>query len=426
MPVKAKRIQERQLTSWIRDPHHLLGLHDSSNGAKVIRLWRPGAPYLHLELFGNDVEAEKISQQGLFELDVPAKTTFLDYRVFSQNGMLHHDPYAFLPTFGETDAYLFGKGVHYQLYEVMGARICVHQGIPGVKFAVWAPSAEGVALVGDFNFWDGRVNPMRQIGSSGVWELFFPGLKEGEKYKFEIHTKDGNLMLKSDPYALFSEVRPATASVISHVDRYQWGDQKWMRERVLRNKDSFPMNVYEVHLGSWKKDGGHFLNYRELAVELANYCKEMGFSHIELLPISEHPLDESWGYQVTGFFAVTSRFGTPEDFQFFVDHLHKEGIGVFLDWVPAHFPKDFYSLAQFDGTYLYEHEDPRQGFHPHWNTYIFNYGRHEVCNFLIASALFWLDKMHIDGLRVDAVASMLYLDYGRKEGEWIPNQLRRT
>jgi 1,4-alpha-glucan branching enzyme len=353
---------------------------------------------------------------------VPLETTVNDYRVYHQNGMLDHDPYAFLPTFGEMDAHLFSKGVHYQLYEVMGARLCTHHGVKGVKFAVWAPEAYRVSLVADFNFWDGRVNPLRQIGASGVWELFVPGLKEGEKYKFEIHTKEGHLRLKSDPYAVFSEHRPATASIIFDVNRYAWTDQVWMRERGHGNKDSYPLNVYEVHLGTWKKRGDRSLNYREIAIELAEYCKEMGFSHVELMPIAEHPLDESWGYQVTGFFAATSRYGTPEDFQFFVDHMHNQGIGVILDWVPAHFPTDDYSLAQFDGSYLYEHADPRKGFHPHWNTYIFNYGRHEVSNFLIASALFWLDKMHIDGLRVDAVASMLYLDYGRTKGEWIPNQ----
>jgi 1,4-alpha-glucan branching enzyme len=421
MPVRLKRAQTIRSVSFGSDPHRVLGLHEESKGMKEIRLWRPGAPYVYVELFGEKVEAKRESQEGLFTVDAPAETTFQDYRVYSQSGALHHDPYAFLPTFGQVDAYLFGRGVHYQLDEVMGGRMCVHQGVSGVKFSVWAPAAEAVALVGDFNFWDGRINPMRQLGSSGVWELFFPGLQAGEKYKFEVRVKGGRIRLKSDPYALFSELRPATASVTFDVSAYQWGDQAWMWQREQRHRDHFPMNVYEVHLGSWKKKGDQPLSYRELAVQLASYCKEMGFSHVELLPLEEHPFDESWGYQVTGFFAVTSRFGTPEDFQFFVDHLHREGIGVLLDWVPAHFPTDEHSLAQFDGTYLYEHEDPRKGFHPHWNTSIFNYGRHEVSNFLISSALFWLDKMHIDGLRVDAVASMLYLDYGRSEGEWIPN-----
>lgn len=422
METSMLKESEKKASNFAHDPHRFLGVHSVGTGQKVIRLLRPGAPYLHLEVFGKSIEAKRISPEGIFEVEVPANTTFADYRVYHQNGMLDHDPYAFWPTLGEMDAYLFARGVHYQLHEVLGGRLCVHQGVKGAKFSVWAPDAKSVSLVGDFNFWDGRVNPMRQMGGSGIWELFVPGLKEGDKYKFEIYTQEGHVRLKSDPYALFSEHRPATASVLFDVERYQWSDQVWMQNRAHGNKDSFPLNVYEVHLASWKKQGDRLMNYREIALELAKYCKEMGFSHIELMPIAEHPLDESWGYQVTGFFAATSRLGTPEDFQFFVDHLHKEGIGIILDWVPAHFPTDDYSLAQFDGTYLYEHADPRKGFHPHWNTYIFNYGRHEVSNFLIASALFWLEKMHIDGLRVDAVASMLYLDYGRKEGEWIPNQ----
>lgn len=422
MPVAAKTTQEPQYVLPLYDPHHLLGLHSTQNKTKVVRLWRPGAPSVHLELFGKIVEAKKVNEEGLFELQVPDSTTFADYRVYFQKGTLHHDPYAFLPTFGEMDAHLFNKGVHYQLYDIMGGRLCVHQGIQGVKFALWAPHAEGVALVGDFNFWDGRSNPMRSMGSSGVWEIFVPGLSSYEKYKFEIRTQSGHILLKSDPYALFTEHRPATASVIFDLNLHAWGDQQWMEQKAYLDKEAFPMNIYEVHLGSWRRQGDQVLTYRELAVQLADYCKEMGFSHVELLPVTEHPLDESWGYQVTGFFSTTSRYGTPEDFQFFVDHLHKEGIGVLLDWVPAHFPTDGHSLAQFDGSYLYEHADPRQGFHPHWNTYIFNYGRPEVTNFLIASALFWIDKMHIDGFRVDAVASMLYLDYGRKEGEWIANK----
>jgi 1,4-alpha-glucan branching enzyme len=412
---------EPSLRDFGKDPHHSLGLHPSTAESKVIRIWRPGAPYVHLEVFGKSVEAKKVTADGLFEYEVPLETTFTDYRVYLHQGALVQDPYAFSPTFGDMDAHLFNRGVHYKLYEIMGGRLCKHQGVEGAKFAVWAPEAQAVSLVGDFNYWDGRVNPMRTMGSSGVWELFIPGLKSGEKYKFEVHTQKGHLRLKSDPYALYSEYRPATASLLFDVDQYAWQDGEWMEARKRRGKDAYPMTIYEVHLGSWKRQGGRSLGYRQLAIELAKYCKEMGFTHVELLPIAEHPLDESWGYQVTGFFAATSRYGTPEEFQFFVDHLHGEGIGVILDWVPAHFPMDEASLAQFDGTYLYEHGDPRRGFHPHWNTHIFNYGRFEVSNFLIASALFWLDKMHIDGLRVDAVASMLYLDYGRKEGEWIPN-----
>lgn len=394
------------------NPHQVLGLH-SAGGKKVVRLWNPGAEKLYLELFGKIVEAKK-NKSGVFEFLAPQNTTPLDYRIYHQDGRLAHDPYAFWPTFGEMDAHLFNSGTHYKLYNVMGGRITFHQGCVGAKFAVWAPEAKRVSLVGDFNHWDGRKNPMRSMGNSGVWEIFVPGLVEGEKYKFEIEAKAGGIKLKADPMAYFSEARPKTASVLFDNDRFEWQDNTWMKNRRFDG----PMNIYEIHLGSWKKG----LNYGELAHQIAKYCKEMGYTHVELLPVAEHPLDESWGYQVTGFYAVTSRYGTPRDFQYFVNHLHSQGIGVIVDWVAAHFPTDDFSLAQFDGSYLYEHADPRQGFHPHWNTYIFNYGRKEVVNFLLANALFWFDKMHIDGLRVDAVASMLYLDYGRNEGEWIPNK----
>lgn len=403
------------------DPHYFLGLHALDHKTKVIRLWRPEANTVHLEVFGKIVEAKKVDKRGLFECRTSSPISHLDYRVYHQNGLLAHDPYAFLPTFGEMDGYLFARGVHYQLYDALGARPMQHQGCQGTKFTVWAPSAKQVSLVGDFNHWDGRVNPMRSMGGSGVWELFIPGLGQGERYKFEIHTEDGYLRIKSDPFARMCELRPKTASVVFDVDRYQWKDLSWMEKRIAHRGKPIPLNIYEVHLGSWKRKEGHFFNYREIAHQLSTYCKEMGFSHVELMPVAEHPLDESWGYQVTGFYAVTSRFGTPEDFQYFVDHLHQNEIGVIVDWVPAHFPVDEFSLAQFDGSYLFEHADPKKGFHPHWNTYIFNYGRYEVSNFLIANALYWMEKMHIDGLRVDAVASMLYLDYGRKEGEWIPN-----
>ncbi|MBS0655037.1 MAG: 1,4-alpha-glucan branching protein GlgB, partial [Verrucomicrobia bacterium] len=366
-------------------------------------------------------EASKAEMAGFFEYLVPKDLTSSEYRVFHQNGLLAHDPYIFWPTFGEIDQHLFGRGVHYNLHRQMGARLTHHQGVSGVKFTVWAPSARAVSLVGDFNFWNGSQNPMRSLGGCGVWELFVPGLTVGEKYKFEIRTQSGQILLKADPYALASELRPRTASVVATIDSHVWNDSDWMERRKTQGL-SRPMAIYEVHLGSWKREHGHFLNYRQLAHDLTKYCLEMGFTHVELMPITEHPLDESWGYQVTGFFAVTSRFGSPSDFQYFVDHLHQNGIGVIVDWVPGHFPTDDFSLARFDGTSLYEHEDPRQGFHPHWNTAIFNFGRVEVTNFLIASALFFLDIYHIDGLRVDAVASMLYLDYGRDGGEWIPNR----
>ncbi len=401
------------------DPHAFLGLHMDANGQQIIRLWRPGATSLFLEVKGEPQEAKRVHESGLFEYPLPRPITFQDYRVYHHSGLLAHDPYALLPTFGEIDQYLFNRGVHYDLYHVMGGRLAEHQGLKGVRFSVWAPSARAVSLVGDFNHWDGRVNPMRSLGGCGVWELFVPGLEERCKYKFEIRTQSGQLLLKSDPYALWGEMRPKTASVIYDVGRYQWQDQEWMRGRS--NDGARPLNIYELHLGSWRRNQGAFLNYRDLAHQLADYCLELGYTHIELMPIMEHPLDESWGYQVTGFFAVTSRHGTPEDFQYFVDHLHRHNIGVILDWVPGHFPSDDFSLAHFDGTSLYEHADPKQKIHPHWSTYVFNFGRHEVTNFLIASALYWLDVMHVDGLRVDAVASMLYLDYGRNEGEWIPN-----
>lgn len=389
------------------DPHHFLGLH-----GQVIRLWRPGAKKIYLEVLGEIVEAAKVRDEGLFEYVTEKKITASDYRVYHPNGLLAEDPYAQWPGVGEMDLFLFSKGCHYSLYSVLGAN--VKNG--GTQFVVWAPNASRVSLIADFNHWDGRISPMRSLGVSGLWELFVPGIGEGEKYRYEIRTREGYLRVKSDPVGFYSEFRPKNASVVFDVNSYPWRDAEWRKPSLKE-----PMNIYEVHLGSWKWFGKEFPNYREIAIDLAKHCKQMGFTHVELMPVMEHPLDESWGYQVTGFFAATSRYGTPADFQFFVDHMHQEGIGVILDWVPAHFPTDDHSLNRFDGTALYEHEDPRKGMHPHWNTAIFNYGRKEVTNFLIASALFWLDKMHIDGLRVDAVASLLYLDYGRRAGEWIPN-----
>lgn len=404
------------------DPHSLLGLHTNPYGQRVIRIWRPGATELFIELNGQATQAHRVHYAGLFECVVPDNTQSTDYRVYHQNGLLSHDPYVFWPTIGDVDLYLFGRGVHYELYKVLGARITNHQDVDGVKFAVWAPAAKRVSVVGDFNHWDGRVNPMRSLGNSGIWELFVPGLQAGVKYKFEIKTQTDQILIKADPYAFSSELRPATASVVADIDRFVWQDHDWMQRRVQQKDFAKPLNIYEVHLGSWRRKNGQFLNYREIAQQLASYCNEMGFTHVELLPIQEHPLDESWGYQVSGFYAPTSRFGSPEDFQWFVNHLHQNNIGVILDWVPGHFPTDEFSLGRFDGTALYEHEDPRQGMHPHWRTHIFNFGRHEVSNFLIANALYWIETMHVDGLRVDAVASMLYLDYGRENGEWIPNQ----
>ncbi len=402
------------------NPHQILGLHDHLGKEKIIRLWRPDAKEIFVELFGKITPAKQIHPSGLFALLVPPKTTRLDYRVFNDRGELGYDPYAFPSSCGEMDLYLFHKGVHYKLYDFMGSHLIQHEQVQGVRFVLWAPNAKAVALVGDFNGWDGRKHPMRIASPLGVWELFIPGMKEGEKYKYEIKTQEGYIRLKSDPFAISFEKRPNNASIVASADHFSFEDQIW-REGCTE-KEKIPINIYEVHLGSWKKKGKEFLSYKELAHDLADYCRTMHYTHVELLPVMEHPLDESWGYQVTGFFAPTSRFGSVEDFQYFVNFLHKEGIGVFLDWVPAHFPLDDFSLYRFDGTALYEHEDPKRGWHPHWSTAIFNYGRLEVSNFLIASALFWVDKMHVDGLRVDAVASMLYLDYGRKEGEWIPNK----
>jgi len=404
------------------DPHYFLGLQRQEPGKELIRLWRPGAASCHLEVRGQIVEAKSVHPAGLFEWSCTKDSlTCSDYRVYYANGILAHDPYAFSPTLGSWDHYFIGLGVHYELYNALGARVITHQGVQGTKFVVWAPNARSVSLVADFNFWNGRAHPMRSLGFSGLWEIFVPGIKEGEKYKFEIHTKAGERKLKADPLAFYTELRPSTASMVFDPSRFIWSDHKWMEERIRYRTGASPMTIYEVHLGSWKKESGRFLNYRQLAPLLASYCKEMGFTHVELMGLCEHPLDESWGYQVTGYFAATSRFGTPADFQYFVNHLHELGIGVLMDWAPAHFPTDEHGLAQFDGTFLYEHADEKQRIHPHWDTCVFNYGRHEVTNFLIASALFWLDKMHIDGLRVDAVASMLYLDYGRKAGEWVPN-----
>lgn len=404
------------------DPHAILGLHDFFGDQKIIRIWRPGAKEVHLEIDGKIAEAKRIDEAGLFEYIVPGHAKYLDYKVFHQNGLLAYDPYAFLPRIGEVDQYLWAQGVNYEAYRVLGSHPVVHQGVEGVLFAVWAPSAKSVSLVADFNYFDGRANPMRSLGGSGIWELFVPGLKEGEKYKFEIKSQAGSVTVKSDPFANSFELRPATASIVTSFNKFNWKDQEWMGRRAREKGKPCPMTIYEVHLGSWMKNGREYLNYREIAIKLADYCKEMGFTHVELMPIQEHPLDESWGYQVTGFFAVTSRYGTLMDFQWFVNHMHENGIGVILDWVPGHFPTDDFSLGRFDGTALFEHQDPRQGYHPHWNTYIFNFGRKEVSNFLIANAFYWFQEMHIDGLRVDAVASMLYLDYGRENGEWVPNK----
>ena len=322
------------------------------------------------------------------------------------------------------DRYLFGSGNHWKLYEKLGAHPRKVQDQQGVNFALWAPNAQSIQVVGDFNQWDGRAHPMRKQIPSGVWELFVPNVQAGMNYKYRVRSLDGRIIDKADPLAFYSEVPPRTASIV-HSLSYQWNDARWLDERAQNRILQKPISIYEVHLGSWRKCEGTnhgWLNYRELAHQLVEYCQQMGFTHLELLPISEHPFSGSWGYQTTGYFSATSRYGTPEDFMYFVDHCHQNSIGVIIDWVPAHFPKDALGLYRFDGSALYEHEDPRQGEHPDWGTMVFNYGRHEVRNFLISNALFWFDRFHIDGLRVDAVASMLYLDYSRNPGDWIPNE----
>lgn len=419
--MNSKNQMMRLINGEEHDPHTFLGLH-TENGKQLIRLFFPKAKTLYLEVLGKIVEAKLIHPKGIFEYYPESIITYFDYRIYHPNALLAHDPYVFLPFISELDQYLFSQGVHYTIYERLGAHPMIHQGIQGVNFAVWAPGATRVSLVADFNYFDGKINPMRALGHSGIFELFVPGIVEGEKYKFKIQAADKKTQFKADPYAFYSEVRPSTASIVFDPHKFEFDDDEWIKQRMQTKDDAKPQLVYELHLGSWKKDHYSFLNYRQIAVELTDYCKQMNFTHVELMPIQEHPLDESWGYQVTGYYAITSRFGTPEDFQWFVNYLHKHQIGIILDWVPAHFPTDEFSLGRFDGTALYEHEDKRQGFHPDWKTFIFNYGRNEVSNFLIANALFLFEVMHIDALRVDAVASMLYLDYGRKEGEYIPNK----
>jgi 1,4-alpha-glucan branching enzyme len=326
---------------------------------------------------------------------------------------------------GELDLYLFGQGDHHKIYEKLGAHPMEVNGVKGVYFAVWAPNARNVSVIGNFNVWHGGKHQMRVLGSSGIWELFVPDIGVGEVYKYEVKDQSGNIFEKSDPYGFQFEVRPASGSIVADLSKHQWADQQWMDRRLRTDPLAQPISIYEVHLGSWMRvveEGNRFLTYRELAHKLLEYVKKMGYTHIQLLPVAEHPLDASWGYQVLGYFAPTSRFGTPKDFQYFVDYCHRNDIGVIVDWVPAHFPRDAHGLAFFDGTHLYEHADPRKGEHQDWDTKIFNFDRSEVRNFLIANTLFWFEKYHIDGIRVDAVASMLYLDYSRKEGEWIPNQ----
>jgi 1,4-alpha-glucan branching enzyme len=413
------------------DPHHILGIRPDGAGGSIARVFDPGATCVSL-IFedGKKLPLIKVHADGVFEAasksELPSAASA--YRIESSfadgSVVLARDPYAFAPTLSDFDLHLLGQGEHLESYKVLGAQLRTLDGIDGTSFALWAPNAQRVSVVGDFNGWDGRRHLMRRLGGSGIWEIFVPGVAEGDHYKYELRGPRGEVFLKTDPYGFYAQHDLRTACMVADLKRYRWSDAVWMEKRAKCDLYAEPMSVYEVHLGSWRRnpaDHDRPLSYPELSIELVSYVKEMGFTHVELLPVMEHPFDGSWGYQVVNFFAPSSRFGTPDEFRHLIDSLHQAGIGVILDWVPGHFPKDAHGLARFDGTALYEHEDPRRGEHRDWGTLIFNYGRNEVRNFLIANALFWLDQYHIDGLRVDAVASMLYLDYSREAGEWVPN-----
>jgi 1,4-alpha-glucan branching enzyme len=405
------------------DPFHYLGRHQEQQET-VIRAYKPHAQQMRLKDI--DSAMQRVDGTDLFEWrgDGSPLPDYYQLEYVDSDGItrIFYDAYQFPPLLSDFDLYLFGEGRHLHMYTVLGAHVTSHAGIAGIRFATWAPNAERVSVIGDFNHWDGRCHPMRSRGGSGVWEIFIPGLRPGAIYKFEIRNREtGQVKQKSDPYGQGSELRPHTASV-AVTSSYQWQDAAWITQREEQHWLHNPMSIYEVHLGSWQRDEqGNFLNYRELAKRLVEYVSRLGFTHIELLPVTEHPLDASWGYQTTGYFAPTRRFGEPDDFRWFVDHCHQHGIGVLLDWVPAHFPRDEHGLAFYDGSALYEHADPRRGEHPDWGTLIYNYGRNEVRNFLISSAIYWLREFHLDGLRVDAVASMLYLDYSREGHDWLPN-----
>jgi 1,4-alpha-glucan branching enzyme len=426
---------QRLLAGEHSSPHSIIGAHPATLDAQegvLVRALVPGAYRIECVLADGRVfqmarEAEGLSD--LYNVFIPGATLPIDYRLrirYPDGAVWERgDPYRFLPTVGELDLHLFNEGTHRTLWKKLGAHVRTMDGIEGVSFAVWAPNARRVSVIGDFCGWDGRTFPMRMLGASGVWELFIPEIKPGALYKYEMLTREGALRVKTDPFAAKMEQSPATASIVQPEDTYAWQDDAWMRARRMADLVHSPMSIYEVHLGSWARvpeDGNRVLNYREIAPRLADHVASLGFTHVELLPIMEHPFYGSWGYQVSGYYAPSSRYGSPDDFRYLVDTLHQRGLGVILDWVPAHFPKDDYALRRFDGTALYEHEDPRLGEHPDWGTLIFNYGRNEVRNFLVANALYWLQEFHTDGLRVDAVASMLYLDYSRKTGQWVPNR----
>jgi 1,4-alpha-glucan branching enzyme len=425
MPPSDNALLTALLQARSHDPFSFLGLHPHASGW-VVRVFLPHAQNVQLSCGAEWQPMMRTHPQGFHEWtgkDRPPSPCRIRYEQDGRH-VESFDPYSFTPTLSDHDLYLFNEGRLQQAYATLGAHIVVKDGVKGTRFAVWAPAAERVSVVGDFNRWDGRVNPMRVRGSSGVWELFLPGVAENALYKFEIRNRhSGAVLLKTDPYGFCFEKRPGNASKVCAPNTHVWKDREWIRHRSQNDWLHAPLNIYEVHLGSWQASSGQeFDNYLHLADRLIPYVKEAGYTHIELMPVSEHPLDESWGYQTTGYYGVTSRYGTPEDFREFVDRFHQAGLGVILDWVPGHFPKDDFALARFDGSALYEHEDPRLGEHQDWGTYIFNYGRSEVRSFLIGNAHYWLSEFHVDGLRVDAVASMLYLDYSRKAGEWLPNR----
>lgn len=412
------------------DPFAVLGMHQAGENLTV-RVFRPDAANVTITDIHNPkrkFQASQVHPAGFFEALLPESCERFDYELNFQSHNGHswtsRDPYSFGPVLGPLDVHLFAEGNHWDIYKKLGAHLTEHNGVKGCSFAVWAPNARSVSVVGDFNQWDGRINPMRKLLGCGIWEIFLPHITEGTHYKFEIVGAHGQPLIKSDPYAFFGQHGVQTASMVYDLNRFKWSDEKWIESRKTKEWHREPVSIYEVHLGSWARhveQGNRWLSYIEFSTTLLDYVVDMGYTHIELMPVAEHPFDGSWGYQVTGYFAPTSRFGSPDEFRHFVDECHKRGIGVIMDWVPGHFPKDAHGLAEFDGTDLYEHADPRQGEHADWGTLIFNYGRNEVRNFLIANALFWLKEYHIDGLRVDAVASMLYLDYSRQPGEWIPN-----
>ena len=421
------------------EPHAVLGVHQHATGkdtSLIVRAFVKDSNAVEVVVLDGGDVLERVSMKqvhasGFYELVLSTEIAVCDFRyrltVSHDNSVIRefYDPYSFLPQIDESDLQLFSDGQNLKIHDVLGAHLVEVDGISGVRFGVWAPNAARVSVVGNFNQWNGLYHPMRRMGSSGVWELFIPGLLEGEQYKYEIKGSHGFFQLKADPYGSFFESPPHNASIVYDLKGYAWDDQDWLEKRARTDWKKENINVYELHFGSWRRvveDGDRPFSYREMAPELVDYVKGMGFTHVEFMPLAEHPFDGSWGYQVTGFFAPTHRFGEPKDFMYLVNYLHQNEIGVIMDWVPGHFPKDAFALAEFDGTHLYEHADPRQGQHKEWGTLVFNYGRNEVYNFLLASALSWIERFHIDGLRVDAVASMLYLNYGREEGEWIPNK----